>query len=152
MTEETIDIKPSKVSNILTYTEESIEPEPYTSCYCEENIYLLVKRRINMQSAIQLQDEKSQNDIIINNHHFSYYAVIISSICKATPIWGQKSNVMTLADPVLWDYHVIMVEKSPGGGALVYDFDSTVPFPCSAIDYISAAFRPEIQLRSSYEP
>ena len=127
--------------HVVSILEDRTNSEPYASCYCEENIYLIIKKYNDMQLEVGVIERKKL-----------YYAVIISSVSKKTPIWGQKSNSRTPEDPVLWDYHVIMVSKNLDGDALVYDFDSTMPFPCSAIDYITIAFRPQMQLKSSYEP
>ena len=41
------------------------------------------------------------------------------------------------------DYHVILIDKSSPSTALVYDLDTTLAFPCSAVDYCQKAIRDE---------
>ena len=52
----------------------------------------------------------------------------------------------------MWDYHVITCHRGGDGGALVvYDFDSTLPFPCAARQYVDATFKPQQRLKSQYQ-
>lgn len=39
----------------------------------------------------------------------SLYVIFISSECKRTPVWHQKAGID--GEPVLWDYHVVLVAK-----------------------------------------
>ncbi|CAF4144877.1 unnamed protein product, partial [Adineta steineri] len=99
----------------------------YTSCYCEENIW-------------KLCESWKQND---PNHLDNICAVFISNERRQIPIWKQKSEHNDY--PVTWDYHVILVDKSVSP-TIIYDFDSTLPFPVSAVDYLQSAVRNEINL------
>ncbi|CAF0990953.1 unnamed protein product [Rotaria sordida] len=104
----------------------------YTSCYCEENIWKLC------------ECWKQNNP----NHLNSLYAVFISNKRRQIPIWEQKSasNSEHLA---IWDYHVILVDKS-SSPSVIYDFDSTLPFPVSATNYIQLAIHDEINIVHRY--
>lgn len=110
----------------------------YCSHYCEENIYHLA------------------NKFLYEFQQHTSFVVFVSSTSKATPIWHQK-----LCDsehnPVVWDYHVFLVLKtnctpssecasSSDARAHVYDFDSRLPFPVSAMRYISECIRPQFPL------
>jgi protein N-terminal glutamine amidohydrolase len=46
---------------------------------------------------------------------------------------------------VLWDYHVILLDTDN-----IYDFDSTLPFPCPAVEYVRQSFHPELLLREDF--
>lgn len=45
----------------------------------------------------------------LSDVEITIFAVFVSSDCKQTPIWHQKLG--NAEDPVLWDYHVILVAK-----------------------------------------
>ncbi|KAL1947427.1 hypothetical protein VTO73DRAFT_14388 [Trametes versicolor] len=117
----------------------------YTSCYCEENIYLLA------QAFTQLSDADSWP--------WQIYVVFISNGGKTVALWSQT----TPSGVVVWDYHVVLVllpraphypRRGTDGAptpesdsqdtaerhAWVYDFDTTFPVPCSWIDYIAGTF------------
>lgn len=112
-------------------------PEIYTSCYCEENIALLAQR------LLQMPTEQPS----------AFYIVFISSAVKAVPMWNQRSGKDNPDVPVLWDYHVVLLQKrSPlNGGSLIYDYDTTLAFPISADEYIELSFRPSISIRPEYK-
>lgn len=98
--------------------------EMWAKCYCEENVYKLAQRLVQSK------------DVEVASIH----VVFVSNRAKKTPIWMQESSPSP-QNPVIWDYHVIllaMVNKIP----LIFDLDSTLPFPSSAQSYIEQAFRP----------
>jgi protein N-terminal glutamine amidohydrolase len=70
----------------------------YCSHFCEENVY-------KMANSI-LDDMRSHQDI---SPSASFFVVFISSECKRTPVWYQKAGRQ--GEPVLWDYHVVLVAK-----------------------------------------
>jgi protein N-terminal glutamine amidohydrolase len=102
----------------------------YASHYCEENIYKLV-------------EEIMANSLL---EGCNPYAIFISSSNKSTPIWNQK-----LGNPVCWDYHVILCIKSDEGEAVILDFDTMLPFPSRATEYVDQSFHPDISLRPQYQ-
>ncbi|KAG7277979.1 hypothetical protein CRUP_020295 [Coryphaenoides rupestris] len=102
----------------------------YTSCYCEENVWKLCEF-INEQSP-DLSREVS--------------AVFISNESRRIPLWKQKSGHGN--NPVIWDYHVILLHKSSQcGQSFIYDLDSVLPCPCDLQLYTDRAFRSDQGLK-----
>lgn len=93
----------------------------YTPCYCEENIYKFIE---------DYSDE-----------FFELYAVFISNPHQRCVIWHQRLREEPAINPVCWDYHVIAIGKK-NSQSLVFDFDTTLPFPCPLQEYVSKCFRP----------
>lgn len=87
----------------------------YTACYCEENVYGLLRR-------LTIADRGRA------------CAVVISNAAKTVAVWRQRNG-----DPVVWDYHVVAAFLDAGTAA-VFDFDSTLPWPCPLAAYAAAAF------------
>ncbi|KAI4348689.1 hypothetical protein L6164_009382 [Bauhinia variegata] len=103
----------------------------HTPFYCEENVYLLCKKLITSGIA-----ETEGSDLFV---------VFISNDKKQTPLWHQKAS--NRADGVvLWDYHVVCIQRRRGDHPLVWDLDSTLPFPSSLGSYVSETFCPSFQL------
>jgi hypothetical protein len=67
------------------------------------------------------------------------YVVFISNPAQKVVFWKQK---LAPEDYVVWDYHVILLKKS-----LVYDFDTTLNFPCSISDYCSQSLKTPFTLK-----
>ncbi|KAG8100941.1 hypothetical protein GUJ93_ZPchr0164g26838 [Zizania palustris] len=102
----------------------------HTPYYCEENVYLLCKELIRSGIA----DPAGTN----------LYVVFISNEEKKVPLWYQKAS-HTNDGFVIWDYHVICIQSRRNKGEvldLVWDLDSSLPFPCSFNQYVSDAIRP----------
>ncbi|XP_075070131.1 protein N-terminal glutamine amidohydrolase [Mixophyes fleayi] len=97
----------------------------YTSCYCEENVWKLCEY-IRDESRHPLEE---------------FYAVFLSNEEKMIPIWKQQSGKRD--DPVIWDYHVILLHVCSGGQRFIYDLDTVLPFPCVSDVYIKEALRSE---------
>ncbi|XP_029942504.1 protein N-terminal glutamine amidohydrolase [Salarias fasciatus] len=104
----------------------------YTSCYCEENVWKLCEfiRSEKTQSLDQLS------------------AVFISNDNRTVPLWKQKSG--RTGQPVIWDYHVVLLQTGSGSESLIYDLDSELPFPCSLDRYIHQALRSDRAIRPEY--
>ncbi|KAI9203589.1 N-terminal glutamine amidase-domain-containing protein [Polychytrium aggregatum] len=101
-------------------------PLIYTSCYCEENCYKLVERLRSLHV-----DLRSVHVVFISNPH------------ERAILWRQKSSTWGLNGQVIWDYHVIVVVKSPElPHALVLDFDTTLPLLCPFPTYAREALYP----------
>ncbi|CAM9771640.1 unnamed protein product [Discosporangium mesarthrocarpum] len=94
----------------------------YTSHYCEENVLRLCKRFI---------EEPPSN--------FTLFVAFISNRNKQVPLWCQRLSGVP-HEPVLWDYHVVLIAIG-GHKSWIYDYDSTLPFPCEASTYIAQTFR-----------
>lgn len=93
------------------------EDHPYTACYCEENIYHLARL------------------------HSTAFVVFISNEARVVPFWlnrGRLASDATTGGLVIWDYHVILVDPEK---ALIWDFDSAVPFPCQTEVYLQSVLR-----------
>lgn len=110
----------------------------YTSCYCEENVYLLAQA-LSSQAAT---DENGPWDLFV---------VFISNNGKTVALWNQKAH----KDFIIWDYHVILAlcpttasrrsgtsedTITDASEAWVYDFDTRLPVPCRWQDYIRGTF------------
>lgn len=111
----------------------------YASCYCEENIYLLALRKLQEQSELLPADRPE------------LFVVFVSSQSQQTPIWCQAANVRTPEAPVVWDYHVVLLQRDPAGERLILDYDTTLPFPSAADAYIQLCFRPTLLLRPEHQ-
>jgi hypothetical protein len=98
----------------------------YTKCFCEENVYHLIKFLSDVPT--------------IENT----FAVFISNPTRTIPIWCQKSSLDE--QPVIWDYHVVCLAKSSDW--LIFDFDTTLSNPISFKEYINQAIRPHVSLPS----
>ena len=114
----------------------------YTSCYCEENVWKLCE-----------QFEKRSGDTK------KLYVVFISSHERRTSLWNLKCGGTT--DFQLWDYHVILIKSAPSdkessksttdtvtaeNESLVYDLDTSLPFPVCFNQYTKEVLRPELIL------
>ncbi|KAF7691266.1 protein N-terminal glutamine amidohydrolase [Silurus meridionalis] len=104
----------------------------YTSCYCEENVWKLCE-------YIQHQETCPLDQV---------HAVFISNEKKTIPIWKQKSSGGN--EPVIWDYHVVLLHVSPQARSFVYDLDTTLPFPCLLHVYSMEAFRSDVLLKPDF--
>ena len=90
-----------QISNEVTFSEISDSNRAkfmYCSHFCEENVY---KMACNF-----VEDMRSELE---NCPSVCFFVVFISSECKKTPVWHQKAGVQD--EPVLWDYHVVLVAK-----------------------------------------
>ncbi|KAG4982640.1 hypothetical protein JHK87_027389 [Glycine soja] len=110
----------------------------HTPFYCEENVYLLCK--------------KLCNDGIANADGSDLFVAFISNekkqACTISSSYKRADGV------ILWDYHVICIQvtgfKSRAVPPLVWDLDSTLPFPSPLPSYVSETIRPSFQLFSDY--
>jgi len=108
------------------------EEYPYSSQYCEENIYHLAARKITIGSS-----------------HSKYFVVFVTSKSRHTPLWYQKKCYGD--KPVLWDYHVFLFSCYEALSPQIYDMDSTMPCPVSAIEYMKYAIRYDMHMKDEYE-
>lgn len=89
----------------------------YSANFCEENIWHLC-----------------QNPAL---DHFSKKVLIVSNNNRNCPFRFQKS--INGDEFVWWNYHVILL-ASGKDSSFIYDFDSTLPVPISAIEYLEKTF------------
>ncbi|NWU88709.1 NTAQ1 amidohydrolase, partial [Upupa epops] len=77
-----------------------------------------------------------------------FYAVFVSNERRAIPLWKQKSACGN--EPVVWDYHVILLHVSSEEQNVIYDLDTVLPFPCAVGKYSAEAFRPDDSLHPEF--
>ncbi|KAJ8565073.1 hypothetical protein K7X08_001533 [Anisodus acutangulus] len=67
------------------------------------------------------------------------------------PLWHQKAS-QRAEGVILWDYHVICVQKkrNENSSFLVWDFDSSLPSPSPLGSYVAESIRPSIQIFSQF--
>ncbi|TXG46203.1 hypothetical protein EZV62_028298 [Acer yangbiense] len=107
----------------------------HTPFYCEENVYFLCKKLCANGVA-----DADGSDL---------YVVFISNEQKQAYFSASKR-----ADGViLWDYHAVCIQRKRGGDSpcLVWDLDSSLPFPSPLASYVSETIRPSFQLFSEYQ-
>ncbi|VFQ91165.1 unnamed protein product [Cuscuta campestris] len=110
----------------------------HTPFYCEENVYQLCKKLCAGGLA--------------NPDASDLFAVFICNDKKQVPLWNQKASHR--ADGVvLWDYHVICIQKrkDENSSHLVWDLDSTLPFPSPLPSYVFETTRPSFPLFSEFK-
>ena len=126
----------------------------YTSCWCEENIYLLCQDFVQNHRSLRdlweifvifiSNSNKTVSDsmnTILEPGHLTCSLFLCGCFVKVA-LWYQKAARFE-GDPVVWDYHVVLllrprqtVEESAkfnendGTISWVYDFDTTLPVPC----------------------
>lgn len=111
------------------------DPAGYTPCYCEENV-------ANVARALLSSGSGSYDELLV---------AFISNPAKACPIWHQRASATAAGEPVVWDYHVVLLGRRREGARYdVLDLDSSLPFPAPAREYCAAAFRPHEPLRPAY--
>lgn len=89
----------------------------YAPFYCEENIWHLC------QETDFLPYDRS--------------VVFVSNERKTCALWHQRARGAE-NEPVLWDYHVIMLYRKSGWK--VYDLDTLLPTPTPIVEYLRATF------------
>ncbi|GAB6019336.1 Protein N-terminal glutamine amidohydrolase, variant 2 [Chamberlinius hualienensis] len=63
------------------------------------------------------------------------------------PLWCQKASKRE-GGLVIWDYHVILIKKLHQ--SVVYDLDSTLPFPCKFLQYATCTFKSDEFLKNVF--
>ena len=114
----------------------------YTSCFCEENIYHL---------CAELQNKECISEEIVSSKLDGVHVVFISNEKEAFPLWCQKSAADSDNSPVVWDYHVLLIDLS-SQEPRVYDLDTKLEFGCSTKEYCCKAIRFDVLLNAELEP
>ncbi|XP_076864838.1 protein N-terminal glutamine amidohydrolase [Brachyhypopomus gauderio] len=104
----------------------------YTSCYCEENVWKLCE-------FVKAQETCPMDEV---------YAVFISNERKTVPIWKQKSSSDN--EPVIWDYHVVLLHCNQQGQSCIYDLDTVLAFPCAFDVYSREALQSDVHLKPGF--
>lgn len=101
----------------------------YQPSYCEENIWHLCQ-----------QPEFQHSDVIV-----------MASKGRFFPIRCQrKANTPT--EPLLWDYHVVLLWHVAPDARYILDFDTTLAFCTPIADYFRQAFLDESLLKPRFVP
>uniref|UniRef100_A0A5S6QE48 Protein N-terminal glutamine amidohydrolase n=1 Tax=Trichuris muris TaxID=70415 RepID=A0A5S6QE48_TRIMR len=98
----------------------------YCAGYCEENVYLLVAGVRDRCGCSTLS---------------GLVVVFISNPGKSVPIWKQRVGQQECDGLAVWDYHVILIDKTLRHEVMVFDLDTTLSFPCSFDNYVRCALR-----------
>ena len=98
----------------------------YTSLFCEENIWHLTRRMLELGVASD-----------------SLSVLFFSNPDKQVVMFNQRRAGEQ--GYVVWDYHVVLQ-----AGELIYDLDTTLPFPVAALDYFIASFPDQVVLEEQY--
>ncbi|KAK6791213.1 hypothetical protein RDI58_010294 [Solanum bulbocastanum] len=127
-----------EVSSSLTAPSLQVPTFHHTPYYCEENIYLLCK--------------KLCDDGLADPDGSDLFVIFISNEKKQIPLWHQKAS-QRAEGVILWDYHVICVQKksNENSSSLVWDLDSSLPFPSPLGTYVADSIRPSIQIFSEFK-
>lgn len=106
----------------------------YTSCFCEENVWKLCKR--------VKEEKKGTNDC---------FAIFISNEKKQFPIWSAKAAQSQ--SYIIWDYHVIFlwINRDNPKHSLIFDFDSTLDFPCLFSHFLIKSFPPKFMNKEAFK-
>ena len=90
----------------------------YQEFFCEENIWWLGKSLHEEGLALEKQ-----------------YVLIFSNAKKITPMFYQGESL------VVWDYHVVLFYEDE---AVIFDFNSSLSFPCRIKRYFTRTFPQEL--------
>jgi hypothetical protein len=100
------------------------------ACYCEENVWRLAHRRLRS-----------------NPKNSTYYVVFVSNQNHCVAMWNQIAGHEGTNNPVLWDYHVFLIETTDNNDdtTLVLDMDSHLPYPCALEEYVTHTFQTDME-------
>lgn len=111
----------------------SLEECVYTSCFCEENVWMLCEH-VKKTRSEELKD---------------YYVVFISNPDQTIPLWCQRASKDKYSGIVVWDYHVVVL-ATQNHCSQVFDLDTTLPFPCDFNEYTKKTFKTNTMLKPQY--
>ncbi|TMW41675.1 hypothetical protein DOY81_013245, partial [Sarcophaga bullata] len=77
------------------------------------------------------------------------YAVFVSNEGRTVPLWRQKAGRGD-DQVVIWDYHVFFMHNPSPNRCLVFDLDTTLPFPTYFHKYVTETFRSDLALRQEH--
>ncbi|DBA99233.1 TPA: hypothetical protein ACH3X3_011847 [Trebouxia sp. C0006] len=100
----------------------------YTPCFCEENAYKLCEQ--------------------LCKHCAGCHVAFISNLARQVPLWQQKASKRSDGF-VLWDYHVVVLQEGEQD-CLVWDLDTTLPFPCTLLAYADIALNTQLVLGTDF--
>lgn len=107
------------------------EDQAYAPYYCEENVWHLAARLKSLGRPS--------------------FVTYISNPGRTCALWSQKASP-TPGEPVIWDYHAILLAASPEGRTDVLDLDTTAGFPLPLMAYLNATFPFEDRVPNLFQP
>ena len=125
--EENLVKKPEEISK----NEENPEKKPEEMSKNEEN-----RDRIPEEMSKNVKNDKNPSKTLEQSLGF---AVFITNPVQRTYLRYQKSGKPNKHGLVIWDYHVIFLNKLENNTVWVYDLDSSLPFPCEFNEYFNKA-------------
>ena len=108
-----------------------LNPPRYQPFYCEENIWHLCR-----ESRFAASDS---------------YVIVVANSVDGVLFCGQKAGVRPLKT-LLWDYHVVLARHDDSTRWTLWDLDSCLGFPVSALEYLSRTFPADDHLPSDVRP
>jgi hypothetical protein len=107
-------------------TSDSRTNHRYTLLFCEENIWHLARDMVDAGA-----------------HPSTLQVIFISNSNRQVVLFKQRSAGE--GGYVVWDYHVVLRRRDATGDR-IYDFDSTLPFPCDTHQYLTTTFGNQIAI------
>lgn len=110
----------------------------YQPFYCEENVWWLAQR----------------SDLFVGPCEVAFVLGPDRPDARVA-CWYQRAA--DEGEAVLWDYHVVLAERRPGGAGvastvIVWDLDTRLPWPCPAALWVAATFQDAAQVPARYHP
>ncbi len=105
---------------------------PYQAFYCEENVW----------QACRVLAEREGGGC--------RHAVIVTNAARTVACWAQRA-CPSPGEPVVWDYHVILVERQEKEVA-IRDPDCTVGARLPALAWVDATFPRSFVVPAAYSP
>ena len=99
---------------------------PYTAFFCEENIWRLARRLVD--------DGTAANTLQV---------LLFSNPARSVLLLNQRAA--PAGRLVVWDYHVVLRARD-GGGDVILDPDTRLPFPTPTQDYLRETFPDQADL------
>lgn len=110
----------------------SLQPSDcrYQAYYCEENAWHL-----------------SQHPSLAS---WERNVVFLSNPTRSAVLWGQRA--VPEDQPIVWDYHVIVLARPPEGRWHIWDLDTRFGFPLLAANYLFQTFYGSENWPEEYRP
>ena len=115
----------------------------YCACFCEENVYWLIKelRQRHPESKLWAIVCTTPNGVCLDQEAANSGGPSNGGVA----LFMQSQGMHESGGMVVWDYHVFVRELGENRD-LVYDLDSMLGFPTETAAYVFATFRPDISL------
>ena len=127
----------SSVTDLQTAARTAIEASSDTDLrapyFCEENVWRLCYRKMREQPESQ------------------FFVVFISNSRQCVPMFHQLAT-SNPEKPCCWDYHVILLCASPNEEVVVFDMDSSLPYPTPLQNYVDLSFLQDESSSSPFAP